>query len=108
MVVDAPTLWNSVVSAKCGVNCHLNNAAQGGLNLKDAATMKANLVGKPSTQAMMNLVTPDVVAQSYLIYKLTDQQALAPGGGGAGMPIGMPLTTAQKCLFVNWVKSGAK
>jgi cysteine-rich repeat protein len=106
MAVDAAALWKSVVSTRCGAACHLNNAALGGLNMKDAATMKANLVNKPAT-AMMNLVTPGVLAQSYLIYKITDQQALAPGGNGSGMPLGMPLTAAQKCLIVNWVKSGA-
>lgn len=53
-------------------------------------------------------VEPGVLAQSYLIFKILDQQNQAPGGSGSGMPVNGSLTEAEKCMFINWVKGGAQ
>lgn len=45
---------------------------------------------------------------SYLVFKVLNQQALAPGGGGGGMPLNGPLSDADKCMVINWVKGGAQ
>jgi hypothetical protein len=108
MAVDATMLWSSVVSKQCGNGCHLMNADQGGLNMKSAAAMVTNTVDKPAQTAQLDLVEPGVLDKSYLIFKILDQQNLAPGGSGVGMPVGSKLTDAEKCMFLNWVKGGAK
>ena len=105
--VDAVMLHQQVISMKCGMTCHLGNFASGGLNVKDAAALKANTVNVKSSSAL-DRVEPGVVDQSYLVYKILGQQLKAPGGGGSSMPIGGTLTDAQKCMVINWVKGGAK
>ncbi|MBZ5708155.1 hypothetical protein [Nannocystis pusilla] len=47
------------------------------------------------------------VAESYLVFKVLNQQNPAPGGNGAGMPVNGALTDAEKCMVINWVKGGA-
>ena len=79
-----------------------------GLDMKDAAALKANLVGVASQAAKLPRVTAGDLDASYLIYKILDVSVNAPGGGGEGMPLDGPLTVAQKCVIVNWVRFGAK
>ena len=92
-----------VVQPKCG--CHTGGS--GGLTMTDAATVKGNNVGVGATNADMDRVTAGDVDHSYLLFKILGQQNNVPGGGGSTMPLGSTLTDAQKCLLVNWVKSGA-
>lgn len=106
-VVDAATVHEQVIAPKCGASCHLGKSASAGLNLKDADALQANTVGAGATQSSLYRVEPGVPDESYFVYKILGQQAKAPGGAGSAMPIGASLTKAQKCLIINWVKSGA-
>ena len=107
MNVTAAMVFTGVVSLKCGPACHLGNGQSGGLNMKDAATMKTNTVGVASS-AQIPRVTASNLDTSYLIYKILGQQMKAPGGGGSSMPLGGSLTVAEQCTVINWVKFGAK
>jgi hypothetical protein len=89
-------------------NCGCHAMGSGGLTINSAATLKGNTVNIDATSALMKRVTPNNVDQSYLLYKILGQHLNVPGGGGGQMPlVGQPLTDAQKCLLINWVKSGA-
>ena len=52
-------------------------------------------------------VTPSDLDRSYLMYKLTGQQASAMGGGNS-MPRSGRLRDADLCKFIVWIKEGAK
>ena len=53
-----------------------------------------------------NRITPGNIDASYILYKLHDQQAKVPGGGGSQMPLGgAQLGDDKLCLMINWVKS---
>ncbi len=107
MAVTATNVFMSVVSVKCAP-CHTGVGQSGGLNMKDAATLKANTVGVASTNAAIPRVTASNLDNSFLIYKILGQQLKAPGGGGSSMPLGGSLTMAEQCTVINWVKFGAK
>ena len=70
--VTADTVFNAVAKTSCAMGrCHSTGA--GYLPFTDGATMKSVMVGKKSSQSMLNVVTAGNVDQSYLIYKLMDQ-----------------------------------
>ena len=101
--VTSAQAYMGAVMANCG--CHVMGS--GGLTMNSAATLKANTVNIDASNAQMKRITPSNVDQSYLLYKILNQHLNVPGGGGSQMPsVGM-LTDAQKCLLINWVKSGA-
>ena len=102
-VVTTMQAYTAVVQPKCG--CHVNGF--GGLTINSAATLKSNNVNMLSSQAAMNLVTPSNVDQSYFLFKILDQQNNAPGGAGSSMPLGGNISDVEKCVLINWVKSGA-
>lgn len=106
--VDAGALWTAVISKQCGAGCHLKMASLGGLNMKDAAALKANTVGVSSLTAALDRVAAGAPTSSYLVYKILGQQAMVAGGGGSGMPLNGPLGAADKCMIINWIKGGAK
>ena len=105
--VTAVEVFDLVVEPRCGP-CHLGGMMSGGLDIQGAAAVQANLVGVPSQGAKLPRVTAGDLDASYLLYKILDVTVNAPGGGGEAMPLDGPLTDAQKCVIVNWVKSGAK
>ena len=105
--VTAVEVFDLVVEPRCGP-CHLGGMMSGGLDMQGAAAVQANLVGVPSQGAKLPRVTAGDLDASYLLYKILDVTVNAPGGGGEAMPLDGPLTDAQKCVIVNWVKSGAK
>ncbi len=92
------------VKQSCG--CHGGNA--GGLTFNSAQDFKNNMVGMNSQTAAMKIVTAGDINQSYLIYKILNQQSKVVGGRGNQMPLGKSLNDAQKCLLINWIKSGAQ
>ena len=53
------------------------------------------------------LVTPNDPGQSYLLLKVLNQQSKVIGGRGSPMPLGKPLSDAQTCILISWIKSGA-
>ncbi|WP_434418883.1 DUF4215 domain-containing protein [Nannocystis pusilla] len=102
-VVDAQTVYDTVVAANC--TCHAGGS--GGLTIVDASTLKGNTIGVPSSSADMPRVTPGTIDESYLLFKILGQQHNVPGGGGASMPLAGTLTDEQRCMLINWVASGA-
>ena len=105
--VTAATVFASVVAPHCGP-CHVAGGSAGGLNMLDAATMQANLVGVKAQTAAMLRVTPGDLDHSYLVYKLLDLAYYVAGGSGEGMPPGGPLSDAEMCVVIDWISSGAK
>jgi cysteine-rich repeat protein len=95
-----------VINNNC--SCHVLGAS-GGLAMPDMDAFHANTVGVDASGAvMMNRITANNIDASYLLYKIYNQHTNVLNGGGTSMPQGQPaLTTANRCLLVNWVKSGA-
>lgn len=89
-------------------SCHtdVGRTPAAGLNLKDAATSYAALVGRPSTRsAGAVFVIPGDAAGSYLVKKLEG----TPGIVGVQMPTGGPYFTSGQMLVVRrWIQAGAK
>ena len=100
--VDASQAYNAVKQS-CG--CHGGGA--GGLKFSSADGFRDNMRNVPAQTALLDLVEPANVAQSYLIFKILNQQNKVIGGSGNPMPLGKPLSDAQKCLLINWVRGGA-
>ena len=65
------------------------------------------MVDVDPTTATMKLALPGDIHQSYVMYKLLNQHMRVPGGRGNRMPPVAPLSTAQQCLFINWIRAGA-
>lgn len=109
--VVAATAVYPTVQMKCFGNgfCHLGpNGMAANLRLgANAAEFRAAVVNKDPNIAQFKLVMPGDIDRSYLLYKLLGLQRNVPGGGGGQMPQGDMLSDAEKCLFINWVKSGA-
>lgn len=108
--VNANDLWSQVVSQRCGDpagnGCHLQGNNMGDVNLGSVDALRAT-VNKKSNSDLL-LIKPNDIHQSYILYKLTDQQTFVPGGFGQYMPRGRGfLPNNELCMFVNWVRSGA-
>ena len=91
-----------IVRMSCAA-CHLDGFANGGLAL-DLGTRV--LVDIPS-RAGMAYVTPGDPDASYLWHKLVGDQADV-GGGGARMPIGIPLAAQEMAIVEEWILAGAE
>jgi hypothetical protein len=96
----ATTLYQNVVMASC--SCHKTGFPR----MANAADLVA-LVNKMPRSAMMPLVTSGDVNRSYLIFRLTGQGDLIPGGSSGFMPLGgNMLTMSQMCQWINWINGG--
>jgi len=85
-------------------NCHSGALPDGGLNLSDAATSYANLVGQPSSvQAGAIRVIELDPDNSYLIQKLEGAATI----DGNQMPQGAPLLQADIDVIRQWITDGA-
>jgi hypothetical protein len=89
--------------------CHtdVGRTPAAGINLKDAATAYASLVGRPSTRKPgATFVIPGDPDNSYLVHKLEGRSDIV----GVRMPIGGPpfLTDGQMLVVRRWIQSGAK
>jgi hypothetical protein len=104
--VTATQLYTGVVTTSCAGNrCH-DPGNMGMLAMGSAAQMRTNL-RMPSAFASMPRVTPGDIHQSYVVYKLLNQHMRVPGGRGNRMPPVAPLSNAQVCQFINWIRAGA-
>ncbi|MFO0563591.1 MAG: hypothetical protein U0269_36540 [Polyangiales bacterium] len=105
--VTAMQLYTGVVSTTCtGSRCH-DPGSSGGLAMGSVAQMRTNLLAA-SSSANIPRVTAGDIHNSYVMYKLLGQQARITGGRGNRMPPMAPLNNTQLCLFVNWIRSGAR
>lgn len=106
--VTADAVFSGPGMASCAMGrCHSTGA--GGLTFTSGATLKSSTVGVSSGQApAMKLVTAGNVDQSYLIYKLMNQQTAAGGRGDLMPKGGTKLPDADLCKFIVWVREGAK
>ncbi len=95
-------IWN----AKC-TSCHTGNSPSGGQSL-DPGVSHGNIVNvKSGGSPAMNRITPNDVANSYLLHKLKGTQ-VAAGGGGSRMPLsGGFLSASQIATIEEWVNAGA-
>ena len=89
--------------------CHtdVGRTPAAGINLKDAATAYATLVGRQSTRkAGATFVVPGDPDSSYLVQKLEGRADIV----GGRMPLGGPpyLTDGQMLVVRRWIQSGAK
>lgn len=88
--------------------CHTDNGRTpaAGLNLKDATTAFAQLVGRPSARKPgATFVIPGDPDNSYLVQKLEGRGDIV----GVRMPIGGPyVTDGQMLVIKRWIKEGAK
>lgn len=105
--INADKLFPTVKTHCANGSCHATGA--GGVTIKDAATLRSALVGVAARQTtIVPRVQAGNVDQSYLIYKLVDQQATVMGSGVLMPKGGSRLADADLCQFVVWVKEGAK
>lgn len=88
--------------------CHTDNGRTpaAGLNLKDATTAFAQLVGRPSARkAGATFVIAGDPENSYLVQKLEGRSDIV----GVRMPLGGPyVTDGQMLVIKRWIKEGAK
>jgi len=102
VTITATQLFANVVSASC--SCHKTGAPR----MANAADLGL-LVNKMPRSAMMPLVTSGDINRSYLVFRLTGEGDLIPGGSSGFMPLGgTKLNTSQMCQWVNWIKSGTQ
>ena len=100
--VGASQAYNAI-KPSCG--CHSNGAGE--LKFTSGDSFRDSMVDVMAKDAAMPLVKPGDLNNSYLLYKILNQQNSAIGGRGSPMPLGKPLSDSNKCLLINWVKSGA-
>ncbi len=94
-----------IFDANC-VICHQNASAQEGLVLEDGKAY-AYIVGKPSHEANMLLVSPRSAESSYLLRKI-DGTHIAAHGRGERMPLGEQLDPNDIITVRNWIEAGAE
>lgn len=110
--VNADFLWNTVVLGRCAISdCH-GGATARYYRIDSAAEMSAKWIGQPSLGfGSMNFITAGSVDQSYIMYKVTNQQlsVVSAQNGGAQMPLNnAPLNHDELCTFIQWITQGAK
>ena len=113
--VSAQTISSAVTSFKNDVQpifnancvvCRQGSGAPEGLILEDGKAY-GSIVGRPSRQAPLPLITPRSVTSSYLLHKLAGTQTSAHGRGER-MPLGSDLNPAEFATIRDWVLAGAK
>ena len=105
-VMIGPTLDEiqaGIFSPTCATaGCHAGATASAGLDLSDADTSHAALVGMPSSQGTL-LVAPTLPDDSYLVHKIEGNQA-----AGQRMPLGAaPLSQPEIDAIRQWITDGA-
>lgn len=105
MAATGTAAYSVLSTAGCtGGSCH--NISQIPAFSTQTGFMAAT-INKVSTSGL-SYVVPSDPDRSYLLYKLSSNPRLAPGGSGSQMPSGRtPLTAAQMCTIYQWIKNGA-
>jgi len=100
---DPPTfdsIYTQIIQTKCseaGGACHAQEGAQGGLALDDADEAYQALTAVEEG--------PRILAGDPECSLLVDRLQQDPASGG--MPPGNPLSEAERCAIVQWIRSGA-
>ncbi len=107
----AAMVYSNVVSPSCALNnCHGTNFIHWNAG-NSATTMRQALVGVPADQAApMDRIKPSDLNNSYLMYKLLNEQAevVSEPTAGSQMPLNASmLTHDQLCYFISWILAGA-
>lgn len=102
-------IFDSPVYSCNSVLCHGSLSPQGGLDLSDAATSHAELVGVPSSGSLLDRVEPGDQSLSFLYEKLAAATLGTPLTGGSPMPSGgAPALTEDHLEAVRlWIRGGA-
>jgi hypothetical protein len=99
-----------IINTNCAtVNCHRSGATTPVMGPNDMNMFRTNVVNVSAARqpASLNYVTPNNLDNSFLVYKVTGQQAKVQFGG-AQMPNNQPpLSATDQCTIINWVRSGA-
>jgi hypothetical protein len=99
----ATDVWPILEGRCANAGCHGNMTTVP--LMPDSGGAFTNLVGVASS-AGMDYVTADVPDDSYLWHKLSGTQTIA-GGGGATMPFGGQMCTAEMQTIYAWILTGA-
>ncbi len=109
--VTAAMLYTQVASLRCTARyCHGITDPVANFSFDSAAEMRSAWADR-SKQSALDYVSPRNLDRSYVMWKLMGQHAMVARPGMAGdrmpQPPKEPLTTADLCVFINWIKSGA-
>jgi hypothetical protein len=110
--VTAVTLYSNVVSTNCALaGCHGDSGGYVHWHAGNAAELIQAMVGVQADQTGgMDRVKANDLNNSYVLYKLMNEQDRAAqiGSAGAQMPDGNPmLSSADICMFISWIQGGA-
>jgi hypothetical protein len=102
----------SILARACAVGgCHLSAPGAGGLVLDvTSPAWIAALVDVPAQESpSLELVARGDPARSWLVRKLEGAfcPAQCPSGCGGRMPVGEPLTAAERATIIAWIVAGA-
>jgi len=108
----ADQVYSMVVSPTCAISdCHGSTNSVYWSAGTSSAQMKTALVGVASTEAgQMDRIKASDLNNSYLMYKLVNQQSRVATSANAGvqMPDGEAmLSQTDLCLFISWIQGGA-
>ncbi len=107
--VTLASFYSTLISPKCAIpSCHDGTTAPN--FAPDMTAFRNDTVGATAGRPLdpgLDYIKPNDVNESFVLYKITNQQAQIQSGGAA-MPSGQPLLSAtDQCTLINWVRSGA-
>jgi hypothetical protein len=110
--VTAEALYTQVARDRCTARyCHGSQDPVANFKFESSAQMRSVWLGRFSTQSGIPFVSSRNLDRSYVIWKLLDQHGRfgPPNMTGSRMPLPPreALSTADLCLFINWIRSGA-
>jgi hypothetical protein len=109
--VTLSSFYTNIINAKCATtSCHVTNGTPP--NYAGGASAFKTAVVNVSTGRLqvpdLKYIVPSDLNNSFILYKVTGQQAKVPGGGVQMPQNGPPyLSAADQCTIINWVRSGA-
>lgn len=99
-----------IISANCALSgCHVAGSTSPQMS-PDMNTFKTNVVGVSSGRSPSSLkyiAQNNDLNNSFLLYKITGQQAKAQFGGDQMPYMKAALSATDQCTIINWVRSGA-
>ena len=110
--VTSATLYTEVAKLRCTARyCHGTTDPVANFSFDSAVEMRAAWVGSRANQSPLAFVSAGNLDLSYVMWKLVGQQGMVARAGMEGermpQPPREPLSTAELCMFVNWIRNGA-